>query len=384
MDNQILNISFLTSGHEPFDDRIFFHMARSFSDNGHNVQVISSKIVLNKSVDGISLNCFAGDVYSKREKIINFKDRLLDFSPDLIICSEPLTVMAARMYKKGQKRKIKIIYDITEWYPSKKNLNNHMGPMRWYYFAKLLLFNILSSSLADAFIFGEWYKSRPYRVLFPLKPFVFVPYYPDIRYIKWLTPKLRENKLRLCFSGRISLEKGFGNFINVLKEISESEKDINIEVKIIGWYETQKDQEECENLLISLNKNVILSFYKKQPLLEFIELIRDTDIFIDLRSKDFENQHCLPIKLFYYAALGRPVVFTDLKAIKKEVEINKFGFLVHPEDTQQIVKIIIEYLRNPEFYYKHCLEASKLFQTKYNWKKTEPVLLEFINEVSSR
>ena len=76
MDNHIMNISFLTSGHEPYDDRIFFHMARSLSDNGQNVEVISSKIDLKKSVDGISMNCFAGDIFSKKEKISYFRERL--------------------------------------------------------------------------------------------------------------------------------------------------------------------------------------------------------------------------------------------------------------------------------------------------------------------
>lgn len=376
-----MNISFLTSGHEPYDDRIFFHMARSLSDNGQNVEVISSKIDLKKSVDGISMNCFAGDIFSKKEKISYFRERLSDFKPDLIICSEPLTVLAAQQYTKKLQKKIRIAYDITEWYPSKKNLNVHKIPLKWFFFLKLLMFNLLASFFSDAFIFGEWYKSRPYRFLFPLKPFVFIPYYPDIRYINSLKPGLAEKVLRLSFSGKISLEKGFGNFINVLNEISKYGNGLQIEVKIIGWYETKMDEKECANLIQTINKNIVLSFFKKQPFLKFIELISDTDIFLDLRSNDFENRHCLPIKLFYYAALGRPVVFTNLKAIKKEVEINEFGFLVQPENTKQIVEILLTYLKNQDLYYEHCTNARNLFETKYNWKKIEPSFLKFINEI---
>ena len=248
---------------------------------------------------------------------------------------------------------------------------------------KLLIFNLLVSGLADAFIFGEWYKSRPYRFLFPRKPFVFITYYPDKKYISFLKHELSADKLRLSYSGRISLEKGFGNFINVLKELSGSEKDYKIEVKIIGWYENVKDRNECGDLIKSLDPDITLSFYEKQNLFEFIELIRDTDIFIDLRVNDFENSHCLPIRLFYYAALGKPVIFTNLKSVKKEVEISKFGFLVNPDDKNKIAEIISTYLRNQEFYYTHCAGARNLFETKYNWGKIEPWLLDFLNEISS-
>lgn len=113
-------------------------------------------------------------------------------------------------------------------------------------------------------------------------------------------------------------------------------------------------------------------------------MIADTDIFLDLRSADFENRHSLPIKLFYYAALGRPVIFSDLKAIKKEVKVDTFGFLVHPGSKEQIGKLILLYLNNHDLYYEHCLNARNLVETKYNWKKIEPALLEFINEIFSR
>jgi glycosyltransferase involved in cell wall biosynthesis len=378
-----MNITLLTTGHDPYDDRIFYHLARSFSENGWNVEIVSSRLDLKEIHTRISLNCFAGNDFSKKEKIIRFIARLMDFKPDVIICSEPLTILAAKQYTRRENSKVRIVYDITEWYPSKKNLEIHKIPFRWFFFVKLLIFNSFVSYFADAFIFGEWYKARPYRFLFPWKPFVYISYYPDLKYINYSVPRLSENKLRLNFSGRISLDKGFGNFINVLKEFSKSEKDYNVDVKIIGWYETYKDQEECSNLIKSLDQNITLSFFSRRPLFEYLELINDTDIFIDLRTNDLENRHCLPIRMFYYAALGRPVVFTALKAIKREVEISKFGYLVQPDNTKKVVEIILMYIKNQEFYYNHCSEAKRLSESMYNWKRIEPLLINFINEISS-
>ena len=374
-----MNILFLTSGHFPMDDRIFYHMARSLHDDNHNVQIISSKIDLENNIDGIDLNCFAGDTYTKKNKINQFTIRISLFKPETIICSEPLAILSAGKYAKKQQKRVRIIYDVTEWYPSKKNLRAYGYMFRWFFFAKLMFFNLWVTRLADSFIFGEWYKSRPYRLIFPHKPFIFIPYFPNPEYIPYCKPALNRNKLNLSYSGKISLEKGYGNFFKVLHKISGLNRDLKVEVVIAGWYESQKDKNECENLFNYKNDNILIKRYEKQDFKNFINLLKDTDIFLDLRSSDFENQHCLPIKLFYYAHLGKPVIFTDLKSIRKEVEIEKFGFLTDPENTDQIVKFISDYLHNETLYYKHCQNARNLAENVYNWQKIESRFLNFIS-----
>ena len=354
-------------------------MARTLSDNNYNVGIISSKRDLNEVADGIKLDCFAGDYLKKRDKINLFGERLSVFKPDIIICSEPLTVLAARNYSKRASGKIRIIYDITEWYPSKKNLITHKRSLRWFFFIKFLLFNLRAARLADSFIFGEWYKSRPYRFLFPRTPFLFTSYYPDLNYIPFCNPHLQKDKLRLSYSGKISMEKGYGNFIAVLQKLTEIKKDILIDVKIIGWYENVSDKEECEYLFRQKNPNITFELYDRQNFENFIDLIKESDIFIDLRYDDSENQRCLPIKLFYYAALGRPVIFSNLMAIRKEVEIQKFGFLVKPDDYESVSGIILNYLNDEELYYQHCKNARQLAENIYNWKIIEPQFIKFIS-----
>jgi glycosyltransferase involved in cell wall biosynthesis len=374
-----MNIAFLTSGHEPFDDRIFYHMAISLSDHNNNIIIISSVRDLIEVINDIKLNCFAGDNLSKKDKINHFTYQLSAFKPDIIICSEPLTVLAAKQYSKIVSEKIRIIYDITEWYPSKKNLRVYNYSVRWFFFLKLISFNFWIAASADSFIFGEWYKSRPYRFLFPGKRFIFISYYPDLKYIPYCKPYLQKGRLRLCYSGKISLEKGFGNFMSVIQKLIELNRNIDIDLKVIGWYANTRDKEVCGNILSRLNRNVTLKMFDRQDFGNFIDLIKETDIFLDLRSDDFENQHCLPIKLFYYAALGRPVIFSDLRAIRKEVEIEKFGFLVKPDDCDSIVKIISEYLNDADLYYQHCINGRKLAEDNYNWQRIESRFLKFIS-----
>jgi glycosyltransferase involved in cell wall biosynthesis len=270
------------------------------------------------------------------------------------------------------------VYDITEWYPSKKNLQIYKFPLSWLVFIKLLLFNLWVTRYADSFIFGEWYKSRPYRFFYPRKPYIFASYFPNLKYIKYCKPALQKERLRLTYSGKISLEKGYVNFFKVLQKLSVLNKDLEIEIKIIGWFESLRDKETCEVLLRSDSPNITIEIFERQPFKDYVNLIKETDIFLDLRSDDLENQNCLPVKVFYYAAMGRPVIYSDLKSIRKEVEINKFGFLVKPNDYESIARIIMDYLYDEELYYRHCRNARELVERSYNWGKVEPHLLNFL------
>ena len=219
-----------------------------------------------------------------------------------------------------------------------------------------------------------------YRLLFPKKPYEYIGYYPYLKYLKRCKSDLKKDRLNLSFSGKISAEKGFSNFIEVVKILSEEDKQLKIKIKIIGWFdETEKDKNTA--LLKSFNSNVEIELFKIQPFENYLSLINDTDIFLDLRTDDFENQRCLPIKLFYYAGLGRPVIYSDLKAIRKEVAVEKFGFLVKPGDAKHIAQLIKNYLSNSPLYQQHCENARDIIEKEYNWKKIENNFISFLNRV---
>ena len=376
-----MRITFITSGHLPKDDRTYYHQARTLAESGNRTEIISSKEEFTDTENNVLFNCFSDVQLSKKEKIAKFVHLLNDSKPDIIICLEPLTILAASRYKNKTDKKPKIVYDVTEWYPSKKFLSHYNSVSKVFHFFKLLFFNLMMAAKADAFIFGEWYKGKPYRFLFPGKKFIYSGYYPDWKYIRHQEPDLKNNLLRLSYSGKLSIEKGFGNFLETIKKLTLKRPNLKIQIKIIGWYDSEKEQKIFEKMIASFPKNVSFSFYPLQDFLTFIELINDTDIFLDLRSDDFENQRCLPIKLFYYAALKRPVIFTDLKAIRREVDIDKFGYLVKPNDMQQISNLILNYIGNSKLYQTHCNNARKLAESKYNWGAIKDEFTEFLQHL---
>jgi glycosyltransferase involved in cell wall biosynthesis len=374
-----MKICFLTSGHDPLDDRIFYHMAATLYASGYDIEIVSSRSDLTKPADGIKMNCFYGNELPKREKTEQFIQKLTLFMPEVIICSEPLPLYAAHKYSMRQKKKIRIIYDITEFYPLRSHLNHYHPLFKGFHFIKLLIFNLWVSGFADSLIFGEWYKSRLYRIIFPFKPFIFIPYYPDLDLISTIQPDLKEGKLRLSYSGNICLNRGFKNLFDVINKLILNNPDLKIELRIIGWFETVRDKDDCEYLMKTDWSNLHLEIIEKQSYKSFLSLIRNTDIFIDLRSDSFMNQYNLPVKLFLYAALGRPTIISDLKAIRKDYDFSCHGFLVQPSATDSIVILIENYLEDKGLYLKHCRCARESSELYHNWNKIKHQFLGFIN-----
>jgi glycosyltransferase involved in cell wall biosynthesis len=376
-----MNITILNSSKKPTDDRLFFHFAHSLNKNNHKITIICSKSTLSDKKNGIIFNCFSDKNLSKKQKIKIFKKKLQVTKPDIIICPKPLTVIAAHYYNKTATNKAKIIYDITEWYPSKKFLQHINILIRPWAFLYQIFINFYAGFVANAFIFGEYYKAIPFRKIFHKKPFVFTTYYPRIDYITFSKHRHISNTINISFSGKLTTEKGFKNFLLTITSLAEKKQNLKINVLIIGEYTNEKEKQIFEKIIKDMPQNVYIEKYQFLPFAEYLKKISKTDIFLDLRSNDLENQYCLPIKLFYYAAFSRPVIYSDLKAIKKEVKIDQFGFLVNPTDYDKISDIIINYINNDELYQKHCNNARKLFEKEYNWEKIENDFLKFISKI---
>ncbi len=371
------SVVFLTSSHSPFDDRILYHLATSLSIEYH-VFIIATTESVNQNVGNIELIGCDGMDLTKRAKIDYFFKKLNEISPSIIISSDPLPILAASRYRKAHEAVI--IYDVTEWYPSKKNLQNFTGIKKVSVFFKLLIFNLFVSFLVDGFLFGEYYKSLPYKLLFFYKRMAMVSYYPDLSYIKYTKANLSNHKICLGYTGQISIEKGIKNLVDATRTIKNKRPDLNVKLKIIGWF-NDKTAETGFNDLIKQLRDVEIELLGRQKFEEFSEKIQDVDIFFDLREIDMENTHCLPIKLFYYAACGRPVIYSNLKAIKRVIEVEQFGYLVDPSDANLIADYILGYTNHPFTYYRHCTMARTLAEKKYNWKLIEPTFINFIKHL---
>lgn len=315
-----MKILFLQTAHSEYDDRVHYHQRACLEQVGHTCAFASSA----KGIKDI---------------------------PDVVICDTPRAIQMARR-RFGYKAAV--VYDITEWYPSKKNLRNTtrwQRPIKW---CVLACVNLYAGWAADAFIFGEHYKALPFRILFAWKRSLLLPYYPLLRYVQASKPTSLSHEVRLFYAGKRTLEKGFFRAQQVAKICQSLLPDRNVEFTAIDG----------------------LSFE------DFCREITCHDFFLDLRSADAENTRCLPIKLFYYMAAGRPVIYSDLKAIRRGVHEIADDSLVKPTDLECAAKMICALVEQPERYKMICERNRHLIENKYNWDLQNDDFVRFITNLS--
>ena len=365
-------IVFLLTAHSAEDERVRYHQLPSLVEAGWTAYIVApSQGELPGSNPYARL--YDAHTMTRRQCVNHCVEMLRELKPDVVLADTPMALWMAVRYRRSSKRAVAVLYDVTEWYPSKKNLRFLTGIAKGLKFCAMVLFNAFVNLFTDGFVFGEVDKARPFRRLFPHRPFVMTSYYPDLKYITTFPAESLRQQVRLFYSGNLTDEKGFGNVLKAAVWVARFNPETQVVLNVLSNQRLEKTP--------SLPANLSLQIDEYQPFAEFCRRAAQNDVFLDLRIPDDENQKCLPIKLFYFMAMGRPVVYTDLKAIHKGCpEFEDFGSYVNPFDTQQIVDVVNDYIRNAETYGKCCEAALRWAKEKYNWKSIEADFVSFIQQ----
>jgi glycosyltransferase involved in cell wall biosynthesis len=367
-----MKIAFALIEHLPNDDRVWHQQSQALFEHLHEIFFVvatSNPLALDKK----NVFCFEKKM-PRRQQIGKFSYYLSIINPDIIICDNPVSVLGANRYKKKEKkRQLKIYYDITEWYPSKSYFHHHSKIKNILKFPLLCGISFYVSWLVSGFIFGEYYKAIPYKLFF-WKRNTYLTYYADLESIKTYPIKDISKACTLFYAGLLSKRYGFYAVLDNVKQVAQKFPETDFKFCIYS-----KDEKEME-IKVDI-PNLKIDFHSFTPFPDFCREFGEADIFFDLREIDWETSRSLPIKLFYYMAAGRPVVYSDLKAIRRGVpEINEFGVLVNPENTEDIVRKISQYIENKELYQKHCLQARQLAENRYNWENIKKTFIDFIEK----
>ena len=375
-----MKVLFLTTAHKYDDDRIFYHQALELIDRGFKVKICSLCSDFQGVLEGVEIESYPILHKSSKHKTEAFVKVCNTYLPQCIIASEPLAVIAAGKFKEN--KNISIIYDVTEWYPSFRMLDGYSAVPKMIHKIKFTLINLYAAYVSTHFIFGEDSKKFPLTTVFPQKKTLMLPYYPDERYIHQNIKSPAANAIKLCYTGRISKEDGIGNFFSAVDALRRLKPDLEISILIIGAPKKETDKAYFADLLHSYAfENVVIE--KPFNFKFFSAALADVDICFDLREKNEEYNLSLPIKIFYYIASGKPVIYTDLDAIKKHIDISKVGYLADPENSAEIARLIARYVDDPKLYDEHANNCVSLFENKYNWKLIRNSFADFI-KTSSR
>ena len=363
-----MKVTFVLSVHLPYDERVYFHQKMALEKIGYEVSIISMMNNSCKENDIFTLNKDNATHLDIRKQVNTI---LCKLTPDVIICDTPIAIWYCLKYKKQQKKQLRIIYDVTEYYPSKKNV---LGLSFFKKAIKNTLLNILkryTCKRTDGFIYGEYYKFDANRAITKNKPFIFTSYYPNLEDIIPYPIRSLKDECIFFYAGHPNKDKGYDKVLEVITKCAENNPATQFILRTVLYSSPSSN--------VQLPANATIEQLPFLPYLEFAAELGKVDICLDLREIDTENNCCLPIKLFYFMGCGRAFIISDLKAIRKEVpEATEAGKLINPNNSEEIVSIVEKFIHDFPYYASHCERGLELAHKKYNWHAIESSFTQFI------
>lgn len=322
-----MKILFVQTAHSYQDDRVWFHQRRSLIEAGDNVNICST----------LGCRCLL-------HKWITIRRALRTYSPDIILADTPIAILLCY-------RKRKIVWDITEFYPSKKDMHGSIFKRTIQKIIKTRLAQ-LASLRCQAFIYGEESKFALYKNL--PQPRLYLPYYPSVDFVPYVPAEAPTDYCRILYAGPKTIDKGWNNVQAAFARCKEKMPNIN-------WQ---------------------LDTMSQVPFETFCEHLKDYDLFLDLRQIDDENTQCMPIKLFYYLAAGRPSVYSQLEAIEQTIpNVQSCITLVQPNDYEQVAAAIMQYVQHQDLYSMQARQCRQLYLSRFTWEFLSPKLIDFLHEL---
>lgn len=80
-------------------------------------------------------------------------------------------------------------------------------------------------------------------------------------------------------------------------------------------------------------------------------------------------------------AFGRPVVATSVGSLSEVVEDGRSGFLVPPEDPEELAQALMRIVEDPQLAKDMGAHASHLSETRYSWKSIAAQILSVYNDL---
>lgn len=374
-------VAIITTGHPPLDERIFNKIGTSLRNNGDEVFIICTTVEINQVLNGIKLT---GKNFQKSErnfikKLKFFLSHLKIIEPDIIIACEPIAVIFGTIYNLLRKSliKVRIVYDVTEWYPENIYLKIK-GIKRFFYFVAGHTVNFLATNLSDYLFVGEESKLIRYQKYSPKKPYSIISYYPVIEFYTPSTRIITNKQIIFGYAGVISISRGLKIYIELLKGLKDQLKEWEFEFRIAGRFEV----EEEKKLLNELDKNKIkFTYYDWTDYKLFSKNLESVHICLDIRPPNKIYERSLPIKIFDYMALGKCIIASDYKPIQEVFRIANCGILVNPLDQNEIIKSTIDLINQPEKIVEYGKNGRDAVEKFFNWKICEMALLKSLEKL---
>jgi len=178
-----------------------------------------------------------------------------------------------------------------------------------------------------------------------------------------------DDAIILLYQGLIHKRRGIFTIVDAIEAVN------NVALIFMGM------GEDMDNLYDYINKKKLEDriFIKDAvPPQELLKYTSSADIGLQLlQNTDINHYSTISNKIFEYIMAGLAIIASDFPEIRKIISGDELGFVVDPDNPNEIRSAIVKLVNNREDLEK-CKKNARKYRHKYTWEQEEKKLLKII------
>lgn len=352
----------ITSGHNPYDVRIFLKECRSLARSGYNVDLVIHGS--SETKNGVNVIGLGEKPSSRMKRMIVGSYRAtktaLRTNADIFHFHDPEMLLHVRKLKKSG---AVVIFDSHEDVPL-QILSKHWIPSavrrivsRIYKKYETSRLKYVDCVIAATPHIAEQFAGRIARV-------VTVNNFPILDDIVFHSDDFSEREPLVCYVGGISEIRGE-------KIMAEAMEGVNGTLVIAGGRADASLPVSMPNIEYPgfLDRNAVNHLYERSV----------AGLVVLLPEKGYMES--LPVKMFEYMAAGLPVIASDFPLWREIIDKHKCGICVSPKNPEEVREAVESLLADRDRAQEYGRNGRKVVEEHFNWANEEAKLLSAYSEV---
>ena len=330
-------ILILTINHPWFENRVFYKVVRSLLKvSDVHVRIITghqAKTDTIKCEDNFEYEIVPNDV-SKFGMVRYFIKRGLELKPDIVICIEPLSLIAGFTLKK--KINCRFIYDCHEYY-SEANHEKRKFLTIFYNFFESYLTKRTDSIVTVNDILVKFYKKSNQKTFLCAN-------YPLQESFQLRKNESIKKEYDLFYAGSLSFERGLKIYLETAKLFKTNDKLFNF--LILGNFKDVETAKYFKEYIQKNNLKKVITYLPYQTHEEVLKEINKTKLgifFADIKASP-RYDRAIAVKIFDYMTQSIPVVINKLTMLSDLINKAQNGWIIdyNSKDLYRFLCIILE------------------------------------------
>ncbi|MCB5262399.1 MAG: glycosyltransferase [Candidatus Cloacimonetes bacterium] len=376
-----MKICILSNSHSTNDVRLYHKLGQSLTSLGE-VYMVSTNGLVNRGANPYQS---VVDATSPVKALPQLYTRAKSKKPDLVICVEPLTMLAGIWLKRSLG--CKLIWDVHEFFADAhaERYSFLFRPFVKHFYLALMRF--LASRAHAVIAVNQEILNQ----LFPRNPkaknLLVLPNYP-VKHVWDSDPvipaglkQLSTMRFDLIYTGGLTRDRGI---FKILKCATLLKNDFpRLKILIIGKFHDPAIQDEFNDGINTFNLNAVIYYQEWIPPEKIGLLLKCSRFGLWLfNPKNKRMRLATPLKVLEYMAAGLPVISIKTPLMKSLIEYNDLGKLGSYQ-SRNIASNIAKLLKMPQSEYdamrQRCLDIS---ESRFNWETLEPKLFALIKHIT--